>query len=236
MRCADLIRLARLWIVAFAVSVVIFALWPGVDLAVSGVFFTPGEGFTLARSAGLEVVRQTIWGISILVVLGAAAAFAAALAGRPVAALDLRQSGFILSLYLLGPITLADGILKRFWGRARPASVEAFGGAHQFTPPWLPAQECASNCSFVSGEGAAATALALSLAVLAPAVRRTAPPWAYRTYVGLSIILPATGLVLRVMLGRHFLSDTVFAMLFVSGIALILARLLLLPREPRGPC
>jgi lipid A 4'-phosphatase len=139
-------------------------------------------------------------------------------------------------LYLLGPILLVDGLLKRFWGRARPANVEAFGGAHRFTPPWPPAQECLGNCSFVSGEGAAATALALSLAVLAPAVRRTAPAWLYRTYVGLAIILPGTALALRVMLGRHFLSDTVFAMLFVSGIALILARLLLLPRQPGGSC
>lgn len=236
MRSADHIRLTRLWFASFALSIATFALWPGVDLAVSGVFFTPGEGFTLARSMGLEIVRQAIWGISILVVLGAAAAFAVALAGRPVAALDLRQGGFILSLYLLGPIVLADGILKRFWGRARPANIEAFGGVHQFTPPWPPAQECASNCSFVSGEGAAATALAISLAVLAPAVRRSAPSWAYRTYVWLAVILSATGLALRVMLGRHFLSDTVFAMLFVSGIALILARVLLLPRQPRGSC
>lgn len=236
MRFSDHRRLTRLWAVSFALSVAIFALWPGADLAVSGVFFTPGEGFTLARSWGLEILRQAIWGASVLVVLGAAAAFAAALARRPVAALDLRQSAFILTLYLLGPIVLADGLLKRFWGRARPASVEPFGGAQQFTPPWLPAQECASNCSFVSGEGAAATALAISLAVLAPAVRRTAPPWAYRTYVGLAIVLPATGLALRVMLGRHFLSDTVFAMIFVSGIALILARFLLLPRQHRGSC
>jgi lipid A 4'-phosphatase len=232
MRFADHKRLTRLWLVAFVLATAIFALWPGIDLVVSGVFFTPGEGFTLSRSLPIEILREFVWTVSILVALAAAAAFVAALAGRPVSALDLRRSGFILSLYLLGPALLVDGLLKRFWGRARPANVEAFGGSSQFTPPWLPAQECANNCSFVSGEGAAATALAISLAVMAPAMRRMVPPWAYRTYVALAVILPATGLVLRVTLGRHFLSDTVFAMLFVSGIALVLARLLLTPRQP----
>ncbi len=229
-------RLTQLWLVAFVLASAIFALWPRIDLVVSGAFFTPGEGFTLSRSLPIEILRELVWSVSILVVLAAAAAFVAALAGRPFRALDLRHSAFILSLYLLGPALLVDGILKRFWGRARPANVEAFGGTSHFTPPWLPAQECPGNCSFVSGEGAAATALAISLAVLAPAVRRMVPGWAYRTYLALAVIVPATGLALRVMLGRHFLSDTVFAMIFVSGIALILARLLLRPRRPRGPC
>ncbi len=230
MRSADFRRLTRFWLVAFVLAGAIFLLWPGLDLVVSGAFFTPGEGFTLTRSRSIEILREAIWGVSILVVIGASAAFVAALIGRPFRALDLRHSAFILSLYLLGPALLVDGLLKRFWGRARPANIEAFGGTSHFTPPWLPAHECASNCSFVSGEGAAATALAISLAVLAPAVRRSAPR-AYRTYVALAAILPVTGLLLRVMLGRHFLSDTIFAMLFVSGIALILGRLLLTPRR-----
>lgn len=231
MHSADLRRLTLYWFLSFAFSVAVFALWPDLDLMVSGAFFTPGDGFTLSRSLLIEALREAIWGLSIVVGLGAAAGCVAALVRRPLPALDLRRSAFILSLYLLGPALLVDGILKRYWGRARPANVEAFGGTSHFTPPWLPAHECASNCSFVSGEGAAATALAISLAVLAPVVRRSVPGWAYRIYVALAVILPATGLFLRVMLGRHFLSDTVFAMLFVSGIALILARLLLTPRR-----
>jgi lipid A 4'-phosphatase len=231
MRSADLRHLTVLWIAAFVLSVGVFALWPGLDLAVSAAFFTPGEGFLLSGSALIEVLREAIWGGSIVVALGALAGCLAALIGRPFRAFDVRRSAFILSLYLLGPALLVDGVLKRFWGRARPANVEAFGGTSHFTPPWLPAHECASNCSFVSGEGAAATALAISLAVLAPAVRQAVPQPVFRTYVVLAVVLPATGLVLRVMLGRHFLSDTVFAMLFVSGIALVLGRLLLTPRR-----
>ncbi len=227
MRYAKQKRLTALWIMAFVLAAATFILWPGIDLAVSGFFYVSGEGFPLSRSAALETLRQAIWGMSILTAVVAIVAIIAGLIGRPFRFLDLRHGLFILVLYLLGPSLLADGLLKRFWGRARPANIEAFGGTQHFTPPLLPADQCASNCSFVSGEGAAATALAISLAMLAPAVRRAAPVWLYRTYLAFAVIVPLAGIALRVMFGRHFLSDTLFAILFVSGIALILRPILL---------
>lgn len=236
MRFADQGRLGLAWCAAFLAAAVVFLLWPGIDLAVARLFYVPGEGFPLSRSVTLEWLRQTVWTMSILMVVLAIAATLAALIGRPLPFLGLRQGLFILALYLLGPSLLADGILKRFWGRARPDTVEAFGGTLQFTPPLLPADQCASNCSFVSGEGAAAAALAISLAILAPAVRRAAPGWLYRAYLGCAVAVPLAGMALRVMFGRHFLSDTLFAALFVSGIALILHRLLLAAHPRPGPC
>ena len=50
-------------------------------------------------------------------------------------------------------------------------------------------------------------------------------------YVVLAVFLPAAGLALRVITGRHFLSDTVFAVLFVLAIALGLHRWLLTERR-----
>ncbi|MBC7142063.1 MAG: hypothetical protein H5U18_07890, partial [Rhodobacteraceae bacterium] len=67
--------------------------------------------------------------------------------------------------------------------------------------------------------------------VLAPVARRTLPRAAFGLYAAAGVLLPAAGLALRVMTGRHFLSDTVFAALFVSGIALVLHRLLLTERQ-----
>lgn len=223
-------RLAVAWCVALALSAAVFQLWPGVDLAVSGWFFTPGSGFALAGSRTLDILREAIWGMSLLMVAIVVLAILAALAGKPF--LELRRAVFILLMYLLGPALLVDGLLKRFWGRARPANIEDFGGTQQFTLPLVPADQCVSNCSFVSGEGAAAAALAIAFLVIAPAVRQRVSPTLFRLYVALAIAIPLTGMALRIMLGRHFLSDTVFAVLFVSGIALVLARLLF--RRPQS--
>ncbi len=225
-------RKAGLWFaVAFVLALVVFAVWPGLDIAVSSWFYRPDSGFWLAEDPWVEGVRNLVWDLSILVFVLSAAAFVAALVGRRAREARGRIAGFIFLLYLLGPILLVDGILKRFWGRARPATIIEFGGDRMFTPPWLPSDQCASNCSFVSGEGSAAAALALSFLVLAPIARRILPRAAFVLYVAAGLLLPAAGLALRVMTGRHFVSDTVFAVLFVSGIALVLHRLLLTERR-----
>lgn len=225
-------RAARGLAAAFAAAIALFALWPGLDIAVSSWFYRPDAGFWLAGDPWVEGPRNIVWNLSILAFVLSAAVLVHDLVRRRAREERGRIAAFIFLLYLLGPILLVDGILKRFWGRARPATITEFGGDRIFTPPWLPSDQCASNCSFVSGEGSAAAALALSFLVLAPIARRLLPRAAFGLYVAAGVILPAAGLALRVMTGRHFLSDTIFAVLFVGAIALALHRLLL--RAPRG--
>ncbi len=225
-------RKGAFWLgAAFALALGVFAIWPRIDIAVSSWFFRTGAGFWLGEDPWLEALRNLVWDVSILVFVLSFVALVLAAIRRPIPAISGRVAGFVFFLYLLGPILLADGILKRFWGRARPATITEFGGDRIFTPPWLPSDQCSSNCSFISGEGSAATALALSLLVLAPVARRVLPRAGFAVYSVAAIVLPAAGLALRVMTGRHFLSDTVFAVLFVSAIALVLHRLLLSERQ-----
>ena len=205
----------------------IFAAFPGVDLIVSGLFYRMEDGFWLSGNPWIEMVRNGIWNLSILVFALSIAAFLMAALRRPILGVGMREAGFIFLLYLIGPILLVNGVLKEHWGRARPVDVAEFGGAATFTPPWLPADQCVANCSFVSGEGSAATALAISFLVLAPEAWRILSRRAFALYSFLGVILPTVGLALRVMTGRHFLSDTVFAMLLVLSVALVLHRLLL---------
>ncbi|MCU9850455.1 phosphatase PAP2 family protein [Defluviimonas sp. WL0024] len=219
---------AALWLVAATLAATgVFALWPGLDLAVSALFYTPGAGFPMSGDPLVEGLRNFIWDLSIGAVLLSAVALILAAIRRPVPGFGARKAGFVFLLYLLGPILAVNAGLKQHWGRARPADISEFGGAASFTPPWLPADQCVSNCSFVSGEGSAATALALTFLVLAPVVRRQVPGWAFRLYAAAGVILPAIGIALRVTTGRHFLSDTVFAMLLVLALALVLHRLIL---------
>ena len=206
---------ARL-LAAFALAHVVFATWPGIDLAVSGAFFD-GEAFPLARSEALEVVRHAAWNLSIAVTLGSLAAWAAWGALGRGARVAARLWAFPALLMLLGPGLLVNGVLKTHWGRPRPAEIEAFGGEAAFTPAFQMAGECARNCAFVSGEGAGAVAAAIALGVLAP------PSWRLRA--GLAVAAAAVS-GLRVATGRHHLSDVVFAALMMGLLGLALHRLL----------
>lgn len=210
-----------------------FIAFPRVDLIVSGWFYRPGEGFWLARLPWVEALRNGIWNLSIAVFALSALALVFAAAGRPVPGIGARVVGFVFLLYLLGPVLLVNGVLKEHWGRARPVGVTEFGGTAAFTPPWLPADQCASNCSFVSGEGSAAAALAVAFLVLAPQARRLLSRRAFAAYVLAGVLLPAAGLALRLLTGRHFLSDTVFAVLLVLALALCLHTLLFRRRAGR---
>jgi lipid A 4'-phosphatase len=217
--------------VAYGLALATFALWPGIDLAVSGWFYRPGEGFWLAADARLALVRAVIWNLSTAVAVGAAIALILAALRRPIPGFEARRAGFVFLLYAVGPGLIVNGLLKRYWGRARPADIVEFGGTRTFTPPWLPAHECSVNCSFVSGEGSAAAALMIVALGFVPYLRRRLPGWAFRVYLAFAVLVPLTGIALRIVTGRHFLSDTVFAVLLVVTIALLLHRLLLAGRR-----
>ena len=213
---------ARL-LAAFALACAVFVLWPGIDLAVSAALFDGGR-FPLARWRSLEAVRDALWNLSIAVTLASLAAWAAWAALGRRARVAARLWAYPAALMLLGPGLLVNGVLKAHWGRARPADVAAFGGEAAFTPPWQVSDECARNCSFVSGEGAGAVALAIGVGVLAPASR-----WLRAGLAGLAALACA----LRVATGRHFLSDVVFGALLVGVLALALHRLMGIDRARR---
>jgi membrane-associated phospholipid phosphatase len=94
-------------------------------------------------------------------------------------------------------------MLKDHWGRPRPIDVTEFGGSEHFVPWWDPRGDCPNNCSFISGDVSAA-AWTFALAALAPAPLR---PLAY----ALAIIFTSAVAWLRIGMGGHFLSDSIFA-------------------------
>ncbi|PPB79606.1 membrane-associated PAP2 superfamily phosphatase [Albidovulum inexpectatum] len=226
MRQVNHVRLALWLAVVTTIAAAVFTLWPQIDLAVSRLFYRPGAGFWISDLPGVEALRHFVWYLSLGVVGFSLAALGLALAGRPIRGFGAREAAFLLTLYLLGPGLIVNVILKAHWGRARPAAIAEFGGSAHFTPALLPADQCARNCSFVSGEGSAAVALAIAFVVLVPLARRLLGRF-FPLYVVAAMGLPAAGLVLRVLTGRHFLSDTVFAALIVLAIALVLHRVML---------
>lgn len=207
-------------LLTLAVSLV-FVIWPGMDLAVSGWFYARPGGFWRAAAAPYLWLREVIrWG-------GHLALIAALLIGLANLRLGSQQkTGWRVWLFgvasgVVGPGLLVNGILKPLVGRARPADLAEFGGSRAFTPAFQITDQCAASCSFTSGEAALVAAVAIPVVlVLWPNLARGGRVW----LLGLAGIYMTVGAGLRVVMGRHFLSDAVLSVLFCAIIAVILYR------------
>lgn len=218
---SDPYRLAACSMIAGTLAAtVIFSVWPVIDLWASHLFYSAQRGFLLANNPAAEAIRQAIWRGSELVALGSLAGLILAAFHRRIAGIPARVWGFVVLLYALGPGLIVDGLLKSYSGRARPAEILQFGGDKLFSPALIVSDQCQDNCSFVSGEGSGAAALSISLIVILTVLRDRIGTAAYRTLVAISALLGLVGATLRMMTGRHYLSDTVFAVLIVGFIAL----------------
>jgi len=219
---------------AFATASVVFTLWPGIDLWASGLFYAPGQGFPLAGSLLVSAVRHTLRIVMTLFPVVTLGLLLASLSGFRPWAVPPGLWGYITALFLAGPLLIVNIVLKNTWGRARPDEIVAFGGDAAFTPALRVAHECARNCSFVSGEGAGATALGIAMVLLAPYVLARWPAGRRRKALGWALLAPAVAIVLRVATGRHFLSDTVFAILIVLAVAAALRPVFVSSLPQRG--
>jgi lipid A 4'-phosphatase len=206
--------------VAFVAALAVFLVWPGLDLWVSGLFHD-GTDFPLADAEALEVPRHLIWTASNVTALGALALWAVWLGLGRAARVPARLWGWVAAVYVIGPGVVVNGVLKAEWGRARPAYV--FSGESEFTRPFVIADECARNCSFVSGEAAAAVVLAIVWGALLWPRSPGAHRWRLVISLGAVAVLASA---LRILTGRHFLSDVVFAAFLVAFIALALWHLM----------
>lgn len=214
-----------------AVVFVIFGIWPGVDLWVSGLFFASKTGFDGFADGRWNQARLVIWRLSEgVLALSILAYLGGMIAPFPLLRANRRLSAFIAALYLLGPGLLVDALLKPLWGRARPAQVTEFGGQLAFSPPHVLSGQCTSNCSFVAGEVAGAVALAVALFLVLDQVKSRISPVHRQIAQALILLLPLYAGVQRIAAGRHFLSDVLLSAVFVLLCAVLLKSLILQSR------
>lgn len=207
-------RPGRAFLGSLVVVSLLFLVFPGFDLAASRWFFE-GGGFPLTTDPALRLIRSFGRVLTVGAVVAALLGVLVPLCGGWRRFLLLPHQGlYVLTVYLLGPGLVVNGILKSVFGRARPREVLEFGGDALFTPVWVMSDACVGNCSFVSGEGAAAAAL-MSLVF--------AVPKDDRLIVGTGLAAVAAVLSAnRIAFGGHFLSDVLIAWIIVLLIALIL--------------
>lgn len=202
------------------VTLVVFALWPGVDLDVSHYFYD-GGGF-VGHNA-LERLGRDFFRVTPFVVL-AAYTVLYALRRRGVA-VPLAPSGrgvmFLAVTMALGPGLIVNLGLKDHAHRPRPVQTRDFGGADEFRPWYRFDGECRRNCSFASGEAASGFWIVAPASLVPPPWRGVAMAAAVAFGVGASL--------LRIAFGGHYLSDTLLGGL-ISLIVIVLARWAIWPR------
>ena len=201
---------------AFVLAGLAFLLAPGLDLAASRVFYDPQGGFFAAAWPAVRLLERSIpaiaWGIGAVVVAGGVSL---AVFRRQLWRLDTRALIFVAVATALGPGLVVNAVMKDHWGRARPVQTQVFGGAREFTPAPLIADQCDRNCSFVSGHAALGFSL-VSFGFLLPAGARR------RGAVAAAIGFGALVGLGRIAAGRHFLSDVVYAGFIVVGTSWLL--------------
>ena len=194
-----------------------FLLFPGVDLAVSGLFHRTRDGFYLSHDPMLRALRKSSTLVMSLMLLAAVGRWIWRLLRRRKADLAGRRALFVIAGLALGPGLVVNGLFKDIWGRARPIDVRVFGGDELFTAAWLPSTACQSNCSFISGEGAGAAWMVAAALVLAP--RRWRP-----VAGGLALAYAVSLSANRIVFGGHFLSDVLLSWAVTALVLALLYR------------
>lgn len=193
-----------LWI-GFPVFALLMVLWPGLDLAVSGVFYTPGAGFTLKGEPWERVLHESV----PVLMVGVNPALIALWwfnrrTGRGWLGFTGRKLAFLLCLLVLVPGLIVNLTFKEHWGRARPVTVVEFGGDRNFTPAFVLSDQ--EGGSFSSGHAAAAAYVVAVAATLAG----RGSPWMW-----LALVYALAVGVARLVSGGHFLSDVLTSLLLV---------------------
>ena len=182
----------------------VFSAWPALDLWASRAFVVDGKHFIGDDFAAIRGLYRAMPVIGWLCFF--AGAIVHGLWRRHPGPLGMRWSRRLAALALVSLV--GSGLLinlgvKERWGRARPVQVAEFGGQKHFTPALQPADQCAHNCSFVSGHAASGFVL-MAVGLMGPVAVR-------RRWLAIGLAAGAVAGLARIMEGGHFLSDTLFS-------------------------
>ncbi|MCP4317626.1 MAG: phosphatase PAP2 family protein [Hyphomicrobiales bacterium] len=216
-------------VLALALAYFVFTVFPGIDIKVSSWFFDEAAPGWPNGDAWYGTYRAIFNAVSISLAVLSLVMWIVSFWRGPILEIPPQVWGFVTLLYVTGPGLLVNVLFKNNWGRARPADVVEFGGNKMFTPAFEISDQCARNCSFVSGEGSSAAAFFIAILVLSAFIHNRSLRYAV---LFVSLFFALITAFMRVAKGRHFLSDTLGSILFVSLVAVLLHWLLIGRKRP----
>lgn len=195
-------------IIVAIILAVVFRFFPDIDIYVSDIFYSTGNGFAYTDTILSSIFYFGVNYLAKIIIFSSLTLLILKLLLKDrLKFVKLTSILFIITTLALGPGILVNTILKENVGRARPHHVTEFGGTQEFTPAFMIVNECETNCSFVSGHASFGFFL-MSFAFLIANKRKRFIAW-----IALLIIASGTAFS-RVMDGAHFLSDVIFAAIF----------------------
>ena len=111
---------------------------------------------------------------------------------------------------MIGCGLIANFYFKDNWGRARPINIQEFGGDKIYTKPFTISNQCKKNCSWIGGEASAAFSFITGTIILKNPI-----------YLIINLIFGIVVSLCRIAMGGHFLSDNIFAMIFMIYLAIL---------------
>lgn len=205
-------------VAALALTLVVFALAPELDIAAARYFH--GQSGFIGSSADARAWRDffriTPYALLIMLLL----AYLLQRMGIPQPFAPSGRAALFLILSLaIGPGLIVNTGLKDHAHRPRPVNVQEFGGPEAFRPWYRFDGACEKNCAFASGEAAQGFWMTAP-ALLVP------PPWQGPAIAG-ALAFGAAASVLRLAFGGHFLSDVLVGGLIALIVVLATYRALL---------
>lgn len=198
-----------------------FSAFPGVDRGLAALFYMGDGEFLFSTPDNGAWLSKLLQAIFWLVCFVAVAGFAlAAFFERRLLGLGFAAWTYAALCLAIGPGLVTNAILQESWGRAPPAQITQFGGDKEFTAALTRTDQCETDCTFVNSSASNYTMLGFIAAILAvPALRR-------RFFLGALGAGGFAGLI-DIGSGASFLSDVIFAIVFMAFIAIGLAWLVL---------
>lgn len=194
---------------------------PSLDLYISGLFYTPGEGFF----NNVFFIGMFKYGELFGLASGVVACLLFSLSYLKPKWKKYRRGSLAMVLTLvIGAGLLTNVVLKGHWGRPRPKQVIEFGGKHPYRPFWRPNFHTRHDPqkSFPSGHAAMGFYF-LSLCLVGRRHRNTL---LFRAGLFLTFFLGGGLMITRVVQGGHFFSDVIVSPILMWYVARLIDKLL----------
>ena len=194
---------------------IFFLYFPEYDITFSNFFYNDGQ-FLSERYTLIKDLRSLFKDFMVFFALGALFLLLLSYFLRKIKKKNIFTVRYKLVLLglVIGPIVgcgiIANMYFKDTWGRARPVYVNEFGGNKIYTAAFQKSDQCEKNCSWISGEASAAFSFISGTILLKNPI-----------FLLINIFIGFIVSFFRISMGGHFLSDNIFAMLFMIYLAII---------------
>lgn len=194
------------------ISSLAFVLFPEIDLYVMGLFYTEAEGFYLNDTLFEKFFYYSVAPMLFTLFIGGLGLWLYnRLAKKSVLNFTGRQFLYIILVGSIGSGLIVNEILKKNWGRQRPAYVTQFGGVKKFTPAFVISDQ--DGNSFSCGHGSGAFVL-IAVALL---FRRHK-----KLVMGAVLAYGFAVSFARIIAGGHFFSDVMVSFFIMWIVAKVL--------------